>query len=173
MATVNDLFKACDHLDVLTLLHEGVPQRFRLVQRDPRDDDYPLRLVFLEGEHKGFSWWPDDVGTLTIVPTPAPAAPPAESARRAAEAKVVSESEDPPFGVKQHEPESEYADIARGLTFPLIADEIIGRLVVDHEWTRGGASALTDLALRYGRWMLQSAADLAEALDTEDGAEGF
>ncbi len=46
-------------------------------------------------------------------------------------------------------------------------------LADDHEWTARAADELADLARRYGRWFLQEAADVADALGVEDGEAGF
>ncbi len=51
--------------------------------------------------------------------------------------------------------------------------ELQTRLVENAEWTMAAADELLTLAEGYGRWFLRHAADVAEALEIEDGSKQF
>ncbi len=69
----------------------------------------------------------------------------------------------------------EYEDIAaeHGEDAVLQTDEIVNKLVKDHEWTPAGAAQLMNLVEKYGTYILRNALALAIALDREDGSEGL
>ncbi len=52
-------------------------------------------------------------------------------------------------------------------------DEVVGRLISDHDWTVEGARALVSLARRYGSFILLNATALALSLQIEDGEAGL
>ncbi len=67
----------------------------------------------------------------------------------------------------------EYQDITTnfGDIMDTPVDDIVARLVKNHDWTPEGAAELVELATKYGWFILRNALALAIALDIEDGTE--
>lgn len=59
------------------------------------------------------------------------------------------------------------------LEVPGARDRLHSGLVGTGEWTPSAASALIELAERYGSFMLRNALALAVAMEIEDGSEGY
>ncbi len=59
-----------------------------------------------------------------------------------------------------------------GALADLPVDDIVNKLVKNHDWTEEGARILVDLAVRHGSFVLRNALALALALDIEDGSDG-